>query len=99
MLKHDRAIAEFLNQTISALDSGVRHFSDFLAVEPVPAVACSSIHEVDDVVRVFEVDESIANVAVVGEVDTEIHEVISATTCLVNNVLEHYLIDFVGDIA
>ena len=99
VLKHDRAIAEFLNQTISALDSGVGHFSDLLAVEPVPAVACSSIHEVDDVVRVFEVDESIANVAIVGEVNTEIHEVIFATTGLVNNVLEHYLINFVGDIA
>ena len=99
VLKHDRAIAEFLNQTISTLDRGVRHFSDLLAVEPVPAVACSSIHGVDDVVRVFEVDESIADVAVVGEVDTKIHEVIFATTSLINNVLEHYLIDFVGDVA
>lgn len=42
----------------------------------LPTLAGSSIHEIDDVIRIFEVDEGIADIAVVGEVDTKVHEVI-----------------------
>lgn len=48
---------------------------------------------------VDEVDEGIAHVAVVVEVDPEVHEVILAPAGLVHNVLQHGLVNLVGNVA
>ena len=37
--------------------------------------------------------------AVVGEIDTEVHEVIFSPTRLVNDALQHRLVHFVGNVA
>ena len=65
--------------------------------------------------HIDKVDEGIADIAIVGEVfiqvsrcnfvtemfitNAEIHEVISAMACLIEDLLEHARIDLVGDIA
>ena len=39
------------------------------------------------------------SLAVVGEVDSEVHEVIESMARLINNALEHLLVDLVWDVA
>lgn len=48
---------------------------------------------------VNEVDEGVAHVAIVVEVDSEVHEVILAPARLVHNVLQHGLVNLVGNVA
>lgn len=55
--------------------------------------------EVDDVLRLREVDEGIADIALVSEVDAEIAEVIFAEARLVDNLLELGSSHLVWDIA
>jgi hypothetical protein len=37
--------------------------------------------------------------AIIGKIDTEVHEVISAEARLIDDLLQHSLVDLVGDIA
>lgn len=99
VFEHDGGVAELLNQTIPALNSGIRNLSDLVTAEVIP-VACQIVNieaakdlpslsrtthgEWDDCkslqmgqflkpnsmdrAYIDEVDESIANIAVVGEV-------------------------------
>lgn len=96
MLEHDRAVAEFLNKTIFPLNGSIRHFGNFVAIETIPALTSFSLDEVDDVVRVFEVDEGIAHIAVVCKVDTKVHEVVLPMASLVDNCLQHGLEEVSG---
>ena len=91
MFKHHRAVTKFLYQTITALYGGVGYFCDLVAIVSVPAMACSGSHKIYNVDRICKVDECIADVAVVGKINAQIHEVVLAQACLVYNVFEHGL--------
>lgn len=64
-LLHDRRVAELGNEAVLALDGGVRDFAGLLRTEEVPWLAHTFLNKVNDVLRLGEVDECIANVAVV----------------------------------
>ena len=55
--------------------------------------------KVDDILRLGEVDESIANIALVREVDTKIAEVITTKASPINDLLQFGSSHFVRDIA
>lgn len=91
VLKHDRAIAELLDETVLALDGSVRDLGDLVAIETAPGTPSTSVGKVNDVEGILEVDEGIADVAVVGKVDTQVHEVVLAKASFINNLLEQRL--------
>lgn len=97
-LKHYRAVTKLLNKTILALNGRVRDFSDLVALEAVPPLIASGIDEVNDIQRIDKVDESISNVAVVREVDSQIHEIILAPARFIHYVLQHGLVNLIWDI-
>ena len=99
MLKHDGTVSKLLNQTVSTLNGSIGYFSYLVAIEADPATTCSGIHEVNNVVWIFEINEGVANIAIVGEVDAKIHEVILATARLIHNIFKHGLVDLIWDIA
>lgn len=98
-LQHHRAVAEFLNETVLALNGGIRYLGDLVALEAVPALVASGVDEVDNIQGVDEIDESIANVTVIGEIDSEIHEIVLAPARLINYILQHGLVDLVWDVS
>ena len=99
MLQHHRAVAELLHQAVFSLDGSIGHLSDLVTIEPIPAEPGARLDEVDDVVRVLEVDEGVSDVAIVGKVDAKVHEVVLPSTGLVHNLLQHLLVDLVWDVA
>lgn len=97
-LQHHRAIPEFLNKTVFTLNGGVRYLGDLVALEAVPTLVASGVDEVNYIQGVDEVDKSIANVAVVGEIDSEIHEIVLAPARLIDYVFQHSLVDLVWNV-
>lgn len=79
-LQHHRAVSKLLNKAVLALDGGVRDLGDFVASEAVPPLVGPFVDEINDVEGVDKIDERVANVAVVGEVDSQVHEVVFAPT-------------------
>ncbi len=100
-LLHHGAIAELLDQTVPALDSRVRDLGDFVAVIGRPAATSDQLDEANYVLGPGEIDKCVADIAVISEVDTEVHEVVK-TEALSNGI--HGLLqlgrrDAVGDVA
>ena len=91
VFKHDRAIAELLNETILALDGSVRDLGDLVAIEAIPRTPSTSVGKVNDIEGILEVDKGIADVAVVGKVDAQVHEIVLAKASFINNILKHHL--------
>lgn len=98
-LEHNGAVSEFLDQAILALNGGIRYLGHLVTLETIPSLVASSPHKINNVQRIHKVDEGVPNVAVIGKVDAEVHEVVFTPAGLVNNALEHCLIDLIGDIA
>ena len=98
-LLHDGAVAEFGDETLAALDGGVRDLAGLLGAVHAPWLADTLFDKADNVLRLGEVDKGIADVAVVGEVDTEVREVVQATTGHVQPALEVLGVKLVGNVA
>lgn len=79
--------------------TGVRDLGDLVASEAVPPLVGPLVDKINDVEGVDKVDERVANIAVVGEVNSQVHEIVFAPARLVNDALEHLLVHLVGDIA
>lgn len=71
---HDGTVAELLYQTLAALHGGVGNLGHLVAIEP--ALATNGFDKIDNVLGKLEVDECVADVAIVGKVDAEVHEVV-----------------------
>ena len=67
---------EPIDHVLLALDARICDGAHFLALEVLPAVAVEALVEREDGLRVDHVDESVAFVAVVLEVDGQVKEVI-----------------------
>ena len=80
------------------LDARVADVADFLAVEPLPLLLVEALHERDDVCGLDHVDEGVANIALVLEVDGQVEEVVHAAELLINGLQQHLLRVFVGDV-
>lgn len=99
VLKHDGAIAKLLNEAVATLNGSVGNLSNLVRAIVVPLLTSTMLDKTDDVCGVLEVDESVADVAVVGEVDAKIHEIEFAKGALVEVGLQLCLINTVGDVA
>lgn len=99
LLQHDRAVAELLHETVLSLNGGVGDLGHLVALETIPALVASRVNEVDDIQRINKVYERVANIAVVCEINAQIHEVILSPTGLVDNIFQHGLVYFVWDIS
>ena len=65
--------------------------ADFLAVEPFPFPLVESGHQRQDVLGMHHVDESVANIAFVFEVNWQIEKVVLAAELLVDSLQQHLL--------
>ena len=70
--------------------------TDFLGVETLPLLAIEALCHRDNRLGAQEVDEGVAHIALVLEVDWQIEEVISAPEILVDGGQQHLLGILVG---
>lgn len=89
---HDRRIAELLDECLAALDGGVGNFGSLVRVEAGPEPTLDAVDEREHAVGIREVDEGVANIAARLEVDTKVHEVVSAKADVIEDVLEGHLL-------
>lgn len=77
----------------------VGDLSNLFRLEDVPFSTSSHLSEGDNGHGIDEVDECVADVAVVGKVDSKVHEVVLTTRGLVEVVFQACLIDTVGNVS
>jgi hypothetical protein len=65
----------------------------------MPLLVGAGENKINDIQWINKVDEGVANIAVVGEIDSKIHEVIAAVAALINDALQHGLVNFIWNIA
>lgn len=99
LLQHDGAVSELLDETILALDGGIGDLGDLVALEAVPTLVASRVDKVNNIQRINEVDERVTNVAVVCEINTQVHEVILSPAGIVDDVLQHSLVHLVWNVS
>jgi hypothetical protein len=83
---------------LSALHPGILQFADLLRVEPPPFFAIVFPIEVEDGSGFNEIDEGIADIALILGVYREIEEVVLVPEVFVDLVDEQGLVVFVGNI-
>lgn len=98
-LQHHRAVPELLDQAVLTLDRGIRNLCDLVALEAVPTLVSSLVDEINDVQGIHKVDECVSDVAIIGEIDAKIHEIVLAPAGLVHDPLQHCLVNLIGDVA
>jgi hypothetical protein len=87
-----------VNQLFLALDPPICDLTDLLRVEPLPPLGIEDLVDLKDKNWIHKVNEGIAHVALVLEVDRQVEEVIGAFVGLVDLLEEHLLGVFVRDI-
>lgn len=90
--------SELSRLAVSHLDAGVADVADLLAVELLPLLTVELLNERDDVPRPHHVDESIAHIALVFEVDWQVEKVVGAAKLFVDGSEQHLLCVLVGDV-
>ena len=70
----------------------------FLTVELLPLLAVKLLDQGDHVLWSDHIDESIADIALVLEVDWQVEEVVGSTELLINGGQQHLLCVLVGDV-
>ena len=91
-------IRKVLDQHAFALDSAVGDFANLFRVEALPRLSVEVFVERKDENWIYEVDECIAHVAVVLEVDRQVEEVVALGVLPVDLLEEHLLGIFVRDV-
>lgn len=82
-----------------ALNSGVGDLTCLLRAVEVPGSSDALLDKVDNVLGLGKVDKGIADVAVVGEVDSEVRKVVQTMAGLVEPLLETNSVELVGNVA
>ena len=72
--------------------------ANFLAVESLPLALVEALGERQDVLGLNHVDECVADIALVLEVDGQVEEVVQAAELLVDGLQQHLLRVLVGDV-
>mgnify|MGYP000889314022 CR=1 FL=1 len=88
-------MGKIVNQRPLALDSPVGQVDDLGRVEAAQRFPVELMEEVEDIMRLCEVDEGVSHVAVVLWVDWQVEEVISAQMVLVDLGEQHVLRELV----
>lgn len=98
-LKHDRRVSELLDEAVSTLDSSIGNLGALVAAEVVPFLVGTCLDKRNNIQWVDEVDESVSNVAIIAEVDAEVHEIIVTEASLIDVLLQLGLSDLVRNVA
>lgn len=82
----------------SHLNASVADVADLLAVELLPLLAVELVDEGDDVMWANHVDEGVAHIAFILEINRQVEEVIGPTEFLINGCQQHLLRVLIGDV-
>ena len=80
------------------LNPGVADAANFLAVEALPLSLVESGHQGQDVFGLDHIDEGVAHIALVLEINWQVKEVILSAELLVDGLKKHLLCVFVRDV-
>ena len=83
---------------VAHLNAGVADVADLLTVELLPLLIVEALGDGYDEVWADNVDEGVANIALVLEVDGQVEEVEHAGEALIDCSQQHLLIVLVGDV-
>ena len=95
-------ICKIVLKCLFTLDSAVAYFTDFVRIETLPSFTVKLLKKVNNVYGVDEIDEGVAHIASVFEIDGQVEEVILiilfSVECikkhllriLVRNILDHH---------
>jgi hypothetical protein len=89
---------KIVDEALLALNPAVGQFADLLRVESLPGLTVEVLVKRNHKERVSHVDEGIAHVAVVLQVDWQVEEVIAPCVRLIDPLEEHLLSVFVWNI-
>lgn len=79
--------------------TGIGDLGSLFRLEEIPLLTSSCFVERYDGHRIDKVDEGVADVAVVGKVNSQVHEVVLAMGGFIKNSLQGCLVDSVGDVS
>ncbi len=82
----------------SHLNAGVTDVADLLAVELLPLLAIKLLDEGDDVLWANHVDEGVAHIALILEINWQVEEVVGSMELFVNGCQQHLLRVLIGDV-
>ena len=82
----------------SHLNAGVTDVADLLAVELLPLLAIKLLDEGDDVLWANHVDEGVAHIAFILEINWQVEEVVGSMELFVNGCQQHLLRVLIGDV-
>lgn len=82
----------------SHLNAGVTDVADLLAVELLPLLAIKLLDEGNDVLWANHVDEGVAHIALILEINWQVEEVIGSMELFVNGCQQHLLRVLIGNV-
>ena len=80
------------------LDTSIADVADLFAVEFLPFLAVELLNERNDVLWPHHIDESVAHIALVLEVNGQVEEVVASAELFINGGEQHLLCVLVGDV-
>ena len=94
-----RLLVYVFNEVALALDTSVGDLTDLLRIEGFPRLIVQVCVERHDIDRVYEVDEGVADIASVVQVEGQIEEVEASCVISVDALQQHLLSVLVGDVS
>ncbi len=82
----------------SHLNTGVTDVADLLAVELLPLLAIKLLDEGDDVLWAHHVDEGVAHIALILEINWQVEEVVGSMELFINGCQQHLLRVLIGNV-
>jgi len=80
-----------LNQRLPALHSRIRDLAHLFRIEVLPTFVVKFFVEAGGIGAIPKIDESVAQVAAVLEIDRQVEEVVAAAVALVQHGEQHFL--------
>jgi len=99
VLVHQRRVLEVLNQLVLSLDARKSDLTHFLAVELLPGARVMPMVKINHRIRCQQIDERVAHIALVLEIDGQVEKVVEAFVRLVHLGEQHLLRVLVGNVA
>ena len=93
-----RLLVDVVDEAALALDAPVGDLADLLRVERLPRLVVQVLVERHDIYRVHEIDEGVADVAAIVEVEGQVEKVIVPLMQSVDALEEHILRVFIRDV-
>lgn len=93
-----RLLVHILNKVSLALNAAVGDLADLFGVEGLPRLVVQVLVEGHDVYGINEIDEGVADVAAVVQIQGQVEKVVAALVMPVDALQEHLFCVLVGDV-